>query len=331
MAEQRASGLIALDWGTSSLRAHLLDRRGGILDTRSRPWGIQHLPEGGFPAAYQGLVGDWLAGTPGLPAIAAGMVGSRNGWQEVPYVDCPADAATIAAGLAVCDTGVGPLHLVPGVLQTGDLPDVMRGEETQILGALAVDPALAADSRLVLPGTHSKWVTIRAGRIVGLSSFLTGELFAVLRDHSILGRPAREATPPAQHADATQAFHRGLEVARDSGAAGIAGRLFTTRSLFLTGGLAAPETLDYLSGLLIGEEVRSGLAAAGLDRGSGPPARVAIIGAAALCSRYRDAFNVFGRSDVQSCGDTAAAGLWEVAAAAGLVSNTAPPGSDRRA
>lgn len=321
----RPPGLVAIDWGTSSLRAHLLDLHGHVLETRAEPWGIQQLPDGGYQAAFRGVAGGWLERFPGLPALAAGMVGSRNGWREVPYVGCPADAATIAAGLLVCDTGQGPLHLVPGVLQPGDLPDVMRGEETQILGALAVDPSLAHDSRLVLPGTHSKWVTIRGGRIVGLSSFMTGEVFAVLREHSILGRPARETTLPPDAAGGREAFRRGLEVARDSAAAGVAGRLFTARSLFLTGSLAAAATLDYLSGLLIGEELRSGLAAGGVDLTSGRVPRVAIIGSATLCDRYRDAFTVFGLDGVQSCGDTSAAGLWQVATAAGLVSNAAGP------
>jgi 2-dehydro-3-deoxygalactonokinase len=314
-------GLVAIDWGTTSLRAHLLDTRGGMLETRARPWGIQHLPDGGYQAAFRGIAGDWLGRFAGLPAIAAGMVGSRNGWREVPYVGCPADATTIAAGLLVCDTGSVPLHLVPGVLQPGGLPDVMRGEETQVLGALTVDPALASNSRLVLPGTHSKWVTVRDGRIVAFASFMTGELFAVLREHSILGRPARETSTPPDPAGGAEAFGRGLEVARDSGAAGVAGRLFTARSLFLTGDLAPQATLDYLSGLLIGEELRSGLAAIDATRLSRDPPRIAVIGTEALCDRYRTAFKVFGVDDVQSCGDTSAAGLWQVATAAGLVSN----------
>lgn len=314
-------GLVAIDWGTSSLRAHLLDGLGRVREARSKPWGIQHLPDGGYASAFRGIAADWFERFPGLPAIAAGMVGSRNGWREVPYVGCPADAATIAAGLLACDTGMGPLHLVPGVLQFGDLPDVMRGEETQILGALTADPALASSSRLVLPGTHSKWVTVHDGRIMGFSSFMTGELFAVLREHSILGRPARETSTPPDPAGGREAFRRGLKVARDSGAAGVAGRLFTARSLFLTGDLAPQATLDYLSGLLIGEELRSGLAAIDAERSPPDAIRIAVIGTESLCDRYRAAFAVFGVDDVQSCGDTSAAGLWQVATAAGLVSN----------
>lgn len=329
MADQRLPRLVAVDWGTSSLRAHLLDDRGSVLESRSRPWGIQHLPEGGYPAAYSDVAGDWFGRWPGLPAIAAGMVGSRNGWREVPYVDCPADAAAIAAGLVVCDTAYGPLHLVPGVIERRGLPDVMRGEETQVLGGIATTPALAIDSRVVLPGTHSKWVAVRAGRIAGFSSFMTGELFAVLRDHSILGRPARDATEQEDAAAAARAFRRGLEVARDSGPAGVYARLFTTRSLFLTEELPAAATLDYLSGLLIGEELRSGLAALGGERAA-PGVRIAVIGDAALCGRYRDACAVFGLPDVQVCGDTCPAGLWQVATAAGLVSNAATPGSTTR-
>jgi 2-dehydro-3-deoxygalactonokinase len=327
MADHPRPRLLAVDWGTSSLRAHLLDDRSRVLESRSRPWGIQHLPEGGFPAALAGVAGDWLDRWPGLPAIAAGMVGSRNGWREVPYVDCPADAATIASGLVACETVHGPLHLVPGLIERRGLPDVMRGEETQVLGGITTTPALALDSRIVLPGTHSKWVAVRDGRIAGFSSFMTGELFAVLRDHSILGRPARDAGEPVDAAAAAAAFRRGLEVARDSGPAGVAARLFTARSLFLAGDLPAAATLDYLSGLLIGEELRSGLAAHSREALAAGGPQIALCGDPALCGRYRDAFAIFGLTDVQLCGDTSPAGLWQVATAAGLVSNAVPPGS----
>lgn len=309
--------LIGLDWGTSSLRAYLYGSDGAVLDRRGRPWGIQHLPEGGYAAAFRGIAGDWREQWPHLPALAAGMVGSRQGWREVPYVACPADPDTIAAGIVSFDTECGVLHLVPGISQGGDTPDVMRGEETQIVGALVREAGLAENSLLVLPGTHCKWARIQDGRVVRFTTYLTGELFAMLRDHSIIGRPARDAAKDAAAASPTRiaAFGRGVRTARDGGAAGIAGKLFTTRSLYLTGDLQVADTLDYLSGLLIGEELRSVLT--GLDSGRWPPC--VLLGDPALCGRYREALTDFGADDVLSLDDTCPAGLWHIAVAAGLV------------
>ncbi len=235
------------------------------------------------------------------------MVGSRQGWREAPYVDCPADTGAISRGLLAFDSEVGRIHLVPGVIQRGPLPNVLRGEETQIVGALARDPALAAESLMVLPGTHSKWVRVRDGRMTSFDTFMTGELFSVLREHSLLGKPASEVDPNAITADAkATAFSRGLATARESGCQGVAGRLFSARSLFLTGALHPAATLDYLSGLLVGEEIRSAVAA---DRGRPMPA-IVLIGDAALCGRYRDAFESFGMMGIRVFGDSAAAGLW---------------------
>jgi len=306
--------LIALDWGTSSLRAYLMGRDGALLERRTQPWGIQHLPEGGFLAAFRGIAGDWRDSLPTLPVLAAGMIGSRQGWREVPYVDCPADPAAIAAGIVAFDGGCGTVHIVPGLRQGGRLPDVMRGEETQIVGALASEPLLAAESLFVLPGTHCKWADIRAGRVIRFTTYLTGELFAVLRDHSILGRPVKE--PFTQPADASAAradasFLRGLQTVHDSGAEGMAGRLFTTRSLFLNGELSAPQTLDYLSGLLIGEEIRSVIA--GMPGRPCPP--LVLLGDAGHCDRYRVALATFGIDRVRTLDETGPAGLWQIAKA----------------
>ncbi len=325
-----AAALIGLDWGTSALRAHLLDPSGGLLETRSQPWGIRHLPPGGFAAAFAEMIGDWLARQPATPVLACGMVGSRQGWREAPYVDCPADVATLAAGLTACDPGGGSvarfLRIVPGIAFAGDrdarperLPDVMRGEETQVFGAVAVAAELARESLVVLPGTHSKWCVVRDGRIVSFTTFMTGELFAVLRDHSLLGVPlvgvkAAEAGRPHATDDAPPAFLRGVRIARDAGDAAVTGRLFSTRALFLTGDLAATDVADHLSGLLVGEEIRAALA-------SSPAARVALVlvGDAGLCGRYRAALAEFGLLGVRLLGDTAPAGLWTIARAAGLV------------
>jgi 2-dehydro-3-deoxygalactonokinase len=245
------------------------------------------------------------------------MVGSRQGWREVPYVDCPADADSIARGLLAFDSEAGRIHLVPGVIQRGPQPNVLRGEETQIVGALAREPALAAESLVVLPGTHAKWVRVHDGRIVSFETFMTGELFAVLREHSLLGKPARDAAvDTVDTAAKAAAFARGLAVARDSGPEGIAGRLFTTRSLYLTGELPPAATLDYLSGLLVGEEIRS--AVAGHHGLTLPP--LVLIGDETLCGRYQDAFRAFGVTQARVLGDSAAAGLCEIVRRAGLVS-----------
>ena len=320
MAAASQPALISLDWGTSSLRGYLLAGDGSILAAAAKPWGIQHLPAGGFAAAFTGIAGEWRSREPVLPVVAAGMVGSRQGWREVPYVECPADVGAIARGLLAFDSELGLMHLVPGVIQRGPLPNVLRGEETQIVGAVAREPALAAESLVVLPGTHSKWVRVRDGHITSFDTYMTGELFAVLREHSLLGKPARDAGADAADAEAKQAaFARGLAVARESGAEGVAGRLFTTRSLYLTGELPPAATLDYLSGLLVGEEIRSAVAA----RSGGPMPPIVLIGDDALCTRYRDALAAFGIGGSRMCGDSAAAGLWQIATTAGLLSATA--------
>lgn len=224
-----AARLIALDWGTSSLRAYRLGSGGALLESRQRDWGILHLPDGGFDAALRGIAGDWMAAMPQAPLLACGMVGSAQGWALARYVDTPADAAALAAGLHAIDLGDGRrLHIVPGVRRPGERPDVMRGEETQIVGALATEPALAARCRLLLPGTHSKWVQVQAGRIAAFRTFMTGELYATLKAHSILGRPAREAGAVADDA----AFDRG--VAAVQGAEPLAALLFSARTLCST-------------------------------------------------------------------------------------------------
>ena len=299
--------LIGLDWGTSSLRAMLFDGEGNVHETRHRPWGARQLPEGGFAAALAAITEGW----PPCPMLAAGMVGSRQGWREVPYVEAPADAHALAHGLLAVDLGDGrQLHIVPGVRDSAR-PDVMRGEETQVVGALELEPRLPEGTPLVLPGTHSKWVRLVQRRIAGFATLMTGELFALLRGHSILAVP--DAPPPAG-IDAGRHFDDGVRAARESGAAGALTRLFGARTLMLDGRLPAAAVPDYLSGLLIGEEWRAALAAGWLDRGIAP----VLVGDEALCQRYRRAAAVFGLPAPAWIADAAARGLWRIAHAAGL-------------
>lgn len=315
MNDREPPALIGLDWGTTALRACLFGRDGTVRDRRAEPWGIQHLPAGGFEAAFRGVTAPWLDRWPALPILASGMVGSRQGWHEVPYVECPADPATLAAGIVPFESPCGRIHLVPGLAQVGEFPDVMRGEEVQIVGALAADPALATASLLVLPGTHCKWATVDKGLVTRFTTYLTGELFAMLRGHSIIGRPARDAGLEPGRPGTEAAFRRGVRMAREAGGEGIAGRLFTTRSLFLRGDLPLEHTLDHLSGLLVGDEIRS--VVAGLGGMACPP--LVLIGAAALCDRYRVALAEFGIERARVAAETGPAGQWRIAVAAGLV------------
>lgn len=298
-------GLIALDWGTSSLRAFRFDGAGRVVETRAQPWGIRHLPDGGFDGALAAITHDW----PRLPRLASGMVGSRSGWREMPYLDVPANAAQLAGALGcLCAADGLDVHLVPG-LRDPHGPDVMRGEETQLVGALSLAPALAAAATFILPGTHSKWAAVRDGAVTSFRTLMTGELFAVLRQHSILGGDV-----PA--VDDEAAFVRGVTAARDSGAAGALARLFSARTLMLDGTLAAASVPDYLSGLLIGEEFRTAF----IDGLAHRHAPLQLIGEHALCERYRRAAALFDIALPPTIEDAAARGLWQLAVQAGIVS-----------
>ena len=291
--------LIALDWGTSALRAYLLGADGEVLDRRAEPSGILNVPERDFAAVYHAITATWRSQHPALPSIASGMIGSAQGWVEAPYVDVPADIETVAHTLAVVPN-VG-LRIVPGLAQRGRAPDVMRGEETQLFGAMVEVPELAEEAVVVLPGTHSKWARLARGRIEGFTTYMTGELFAVLSRHSILGRLVESMSGDVAEG---AGFVRGVRHARDAGA-GLASLVFSARSAVVVGDLPAADSLGYLSGLLIGDEVRAGLAT-----GQRPHA---LVGEPALCARYAAALGEFGVHDVALLGDTAASGLWEIA------------------
>lgn len=298
--------LVALDWGTSALRAFLVGPDGAVLEQRSRPWGILSLPDGGYPAAFASITDGWQAGT--LPAIACGMVGSRSGWKQVPYLALPCDPASLAGALdQVPVPGAGVLHLVPGLLDPAG-PDVMRGEETEAFGALEALADADGEIVLVMPGTHSKWVRSANRVLTGFSTYMTGELFAVLTRHSILAPHEGQERPDPEAGD--DAFRDGV---RAAAADGLARRLFSTRALTLTGQL--PETLapDYLSGLLIGEELCSALPLH-------PSGRVVLIGAPALTQRYALAFATIGRLVPTILQEAAVRGLYRIALSAGLLS-----------
>lgn len=304
-----APSLIALDWGTTSIRAYQLGSVGEVLATRTEPWGVMHVSPGDFPRVFDAMTFEWRTRWPGLNTIAAGMVGSSAGWTEVPYSPCPAGVEELADSIASVENGV--VHIVPGVASFGDTPNMMRGEETETIGALELHPELAEESLLVLPGTHSKWVRVSRGRIVDFSTCITGELYAVLRDHSILGRAARDTTHVADRATVEAAFARGVLAARGA-TAGIAPLLFSARAMVLARRVEPEASLEYLSGLLIGDEIRAGL--------SGGARPSALVGDAVLCARYVAALRLFGGPQLPVYEGTAAYGLWEIARRAGLLS-----------
>ncbi|MGN6666383.1 MAG: 2-dehydro-3-deoxygalactonokinase [Trinickia sp.] len=318
--------LIGLDWGTTAMRAYLFDSNGHVVDSRASSDGIMRLPQaGGFDAAFDAACGDWLQSSPALPVIAAGMVGSAQGWREAPYVDTPADASALVSGIVRVSTARGVrLHIVPGVIERSELPNVMRGEETQIVGALASD-AIADGARTLvgLPGTHAKWAVVRGERIESFHTFMTGELYAALRDHTILGRTMAEPPTPD-----TQAFLRGVTVAKHAHRAGLLATIFSTRTLGLTGALPAEQQPDYLSGLLIGHEL-CGLAALLESRGAALSSEAPrLIGSAALCERYRLALAEFGCVRASVVEAAAENGLWRIATQAGLVQHRATAPAD---
>ena len=292
------TALIGLDWGTSNCRAFRIARDGAVLETRAGALGILAVKDGNFAAAYEALVGDWLKAHE-APVLMCGMIGSRQGWVEAPYVELPADAEQLARALARVPNFAAAI--VPGLVgpALAGGRDVIRGEETQIVGAL--DPK-TPDALYCLPGTHSKWVKVEGGRIVRFATFMTGEVYGVLRQHSILGR----LMDGEEHDGA--AFDIGI--ARGGNDGGLLHQLFTVRTDGLFDRQQPSALSSCLSGLLIGHELREALKAF-------PAQYVVLVGAAALAERYRVAL---GRETPARtvAGDLAAAkGLWRIAAKAG--------------
>jgi 2-dehydro-3-deoxygalactonokinase len=271
--------MICVDWGTSSFRAYLTGVDGTIHARTESPRGILTVGQGEHEEALASFIGKWLTQGP-LPILMSGMIGARQGWAEAPYAQCPAGLQEIAAAIVTLETRtLGAIGLVPGVSTFGrdGSPDVMRGEETQILGALA---AMAIDQGVfVLPGTHSKWARVEGGRIVSFATYMTGELFAALKDHTILGRLMAAAESGGGFAEGVRAAFR-LERPGD-----VLHAIFMTRTLGLFDRLAPGQLSDYLSGLLIGAELLSGAQGA---------AEAVVIGSPALTARYCTAGEILG-------------------------------------
>ena len=279
-----SEGPVTIDWGTTNRRIFVLGPDGAVVSREADARGVTAIPPGGFPAEMAELrarFGDRLF-------LLAGMIGSNRGWIEAPYVSCPVTLPLLAGRLAWAEPG--RTAIVPGAcVDTGDAAEVMRGEEVQLLGAAAAG-LVPPDAALCLPGTHAKWAVLKKGALTGFRTVMTGELFALLRNHSILSASLKGEVK----ADA--AFRQGVRRGLDDGT--LAADLFGARARMLLGKLAEADAPSYVSGLLLGADLRIGLTVVA----DGP---VALIGDPALTRLYGAALGEAGRSCVEIDGEQA--------------------------
>ena len=285
-------GFIAADWGTTNRRAYRLDSSGKCVDEFEDDKGILSIPAGAFPVAVDEIrkrLGE-------LPLLLAGMVGSNRGWKEAPYVPTPAGIDDLVKALV----WVGDREaIVPGVSEVGNgRADVMRGEEVQLLGAIAaglVDPTGLACH----PGTHNKWATLRGGRIAEFRTVMTGELFSLLKEHSILSDLLQgevEANDVFKAAARHAIFNEALPA-----------DLFSVRARVLLGQAKREDAASYASGLLIGADVRIGLSLP-------TAAQITVIGRPELTKLYAAAIVEAGRTATELDGEQCfLAGIQEIA------------------
>ena len=301
--------LIAIDWGSSSFRAYLMSANREVLDRVASGDGIGSVTGGAYPATLKRLIGQWLDAHPSLPVIASGMVGSRHGWREAAYVKCPAGPRDVAANLTRVEADGRRVMLAAGLSYVDEAgqPDVMRGEETEIFGVADSGARL-----IVLPGSHSKWAKVEGDRVVAFKTFVTGELFAALRDHTVAGAFAMAAPAKSPGEAFALGVLRGAAAAGGKGEPGLLGLLFGARSLPLTGALDAGDAGEYLSGLLVGAEVGEGCR---LFPGEEPH----VAGAEALVERYLAAFEALGMRANPAPPHAAARGLFRIARDGGLL------------
>jgi 2-dehydro-3-deoxygalactonokinase len=286
--------LVAVDWGTSSLRVARIGGDGAVLEERASERGILTVPAGAFPELLRETCGDWLH-QPEALCLVSGMAGSRQGWQEAPYCTCPAGFADVARALAWIEPD--RIALVPGLsFEFLGTPDALRGEEVQVFGAM--DLLRMDEGVFVLPGTHCKWVRAWEGRVQSFATFMSGEFYALLRQHSILARTMPAEDGPIDEA----AFLRGVHHAQQ--ARSLLHSAFSARTLALFERLPTAALPSYLSGLVIGEELRA-RALHGLE--------VVLIGAPALTERYAMALATLGCASRSLGSEATWRGHWALA------------------
>lgn len=271
---------VAVDWGTSSFRLWLVDTDGNVLAERRSGEGMTAAAKAGFAAVLQSHL-DAVQAPDSLPVIICGMAGARQGWVEAGYVDVPASLSSILSGAVSVPGQPRDIRILPGLAQRDPhMPDVIRGEETQLLGAL--DPQHTAGERIVcMPGTHSKWVRVLDETVAGFSTFMTGELFEVVTRHTILAH----AITGANDAPADKATFEKAAAAAFERPAMASNLLFTARSGQLLHGLSAAGAQARISGTLIGLEIAGALSAAGKD------AAVTLVASGRLQILYESAFH----------------------------------------
>jgi 2-dehydro-3-deoxygalactonokinase len=267
---------IALDWGTTSFRAYRVGADGRVRDTIAAAEGILAVKDGAFEQALERHIGAWDVR---LPVMAAGMITSRQGWIELPYLPCPASAADLARALHMHTTSSGRrIAFATGLSYRSPdgMPDVMRSEEVQVFGSLDLGV-----NHFVTPGTHSKWITTRGEQLLRYQTYVTGEVYAALKDHTILGRLMKPGP------DDEEAFAMGVRAALED-PAGFLHRIFSARSLGLFGELAPEAIASYLSGQVIGTEVAHAIRANPRD------AEYAVLASPGIGGRYVKAIEIAG-------------------------------------
>ncbi len=288
--------MIAINWGTSNFRAYKVDAGGKVEDERSSDRGAMSVLPGEFHDALIAEVGDWVSAGE-TRVLMSGMVGARNGWQEAPYVPVPAGLEQVVKAVVMISVDALDVRIVPGLIGTDEngIPEVMRGEETEIFGS-GVEAAVS--NHVCLPGTHTKWVRVEGEKIAGFSTSMTGDVYKAVREGTIL----RASTRTQQEAGDADAFLLGVARAKQEG--GLAHHLFGVRTLVLTGAMTEESASSYLSGILIGHEVRA-------NAHEGRP--VHLIGAPALCNLYAMALGACGVDSTLEPEGAALRGLLRIA------------------
>ncbi len=279
----RDLGLVTIDWGTTNRRVFLLDAHDNVVRRETDALGVTAILAGGFPDEIKRLrarFGD-------APFLLAGMIGSNRGWVEAPYVRCPVTIETLRESLLWVEPG--RTAIVPGACVDADRADVMRGEEVQLLGAVAAG-LVARDALLCLPGTHAKWAQVTDGALTGFRTVMTGEIFALLRNHSLL---APQLSCDVADGDA---FRDGVRRGLEDGA--LLSDLFGARARILLGRLDPAKAASYVSGLLLGADLRIGLSGA-------PEGPVGLIGDPRLTHLYGAALDEAGRTHQEVDGERA--------------------------